>query len=271
MPRPRPQGTPLDELFNYRTITHNISDPNKNRVDLIREKLENLIAEVRLDCNTTIEKYKNRWEELKENIKFQKMPKPENQSDRNPNGIEHFCRQKFEHIYWKAQQNNPVPLERYPSKKRPLKFDDQKIENPKHPGEPDPDIEKLHHKIGRIKYKFIRDLIDVWFRNLPESTKYKHLSTISIDDDTRFVCEQKIFQGQTFQIPKKYKTCREKASFVRNILSRPRTRLYPISEDGAVEKLHPDQTEYFATQNLPKSLHETTAGENCDSTRDGLK
>ena len=257
---PRPQGTPLPlhDIFKYTTITHNISDPNKNRFDLIREKLENLIAEVRLGCKTTIEKYKDRWEKLPEKIKFEKMPKPENQSDRNPNGIEEFCREKFKAIYWKAQQNNSVPLEKNPSKKRPLKFDDQKLENPDHPGKPDPDIQKLHHKIGRIKYKFIRDLIDIWFKNLPESIKQNYLSTIQIDDNTRRACEEKVLQGETFQIPRRYKTCREKASFVRNILYWPWTG-------------NPDQTLYYATQNLPKSLHETTADENCDSTRDGLK
>ena len=119
-------------------------------------------------------------------------------------------------------------------------------------------LQKLHHKIGRMKYKFIRDLIDIWFKNLPESIKHNYLSIIKIDDNIRFECEEKMLQGETFQIPRRYKTCREKASFVRNILSRPRTG-------------NPDQTLYYATQNLPKSLHETTAGGNCDSTHGGLK
>ena len=161
-------GIILCHVLYFNCVLFIVLDANKNRCDIIREKLENLIADVRLGCNKITEKYKNRWENLREDMKFEKMPKPENQNDHNRNGIESFCRQKFDGVYLKAQRSNEVPWEHDPSKKRPLRFEDQKIENPKHPGKPDPHIKKLHKKIGKMKYKFIRDLIDIWFKNLPE-------------------------------------------------------------------------------------------------------
>lgn len=116
----------------------------------------------------------------------------------------------------------------------------------------------VYNDIGRVKWHFVRRVVDALFsRDHYAKTKEFTFETKHLEACAERVHNQP--QSQTFHIPKRLKTTREKACFVRAVLGTGFVDDVVVKNGDVVREIH------FGSQNSPKNLREIAFDENCGS------
>lgn len=127
--------------------------------------------------------------------------------------------------------------------------------------------ESVYKSIGRVKWYFVRRVVDIWWALVPEIENmrfahYKLRQSYDFSIDVVEKCEDKMAHKKRFHIPKKIATTRGKSAFVRYCKNN--------TEDDDVTAIKNEGTNNakvisIGIQNVPKNLREITVDGNCDS------